>query len=441
MHKTDGIEIRLDCISNIDKDVLASFLQTTNQPVLFTLRKSAQGGFFKGAEEERLALFEDLLHLRPEFADIEYDTDPRFVKRIANKFPETKLILSYHNFENTPQDLENILKTMHSPYAYGYKIATYATSSLDALRMLLFTKTHPRVAGLCMGEEGTITRILSPVFGSLFNYTYEENQIAPGQLPVHTLLNTYNYKRLNPSTKLFGLIGDPVTHSIGHIVHNAAMKKLNFNAVYVKMRVQETEVQDFLDLAATCNFKGLSVTAPLKEKVLPGKVVNTLKDCFIGHNTDGTGCMDAIEAHIQIANARITILGTGGAAKAIAKESVARKAITTVYGRNFDKAHAIAQEIGCNASQNIDAYDVLINATSSLDPISLDCLIPKTYVMDIHTHPEFPPLLIEAKKRGCFPIFGREMFFHQAARQLHLWFEEPVSASFLCDLYRAELQA
>lgn len=268
--------------------------------------------------------------------------------------------------------------------------------------MLLFAKNNKQVATLCMGEDGAITRILSPVFGSLFNYTYTDRQTAPGQISLHELMSIYNYARLQPSTQLFGLIGDPVEQSIGHIVHNAAAKALEWDAVYVKMRITQEELPEFFTLATQCGFKGLSVTSPLKEKIFPHKAINTLvwkEDKVQGYNTDGTGCLDALELHTSVYKKRIMILGAGGAAQAIAKEACARGALVTLYNRS--KAQAVANKIGCFASERVENYDILINATSSLVPISSDAIIPGSYVMDIHTTPALPPLLIEAKKRGA----------------------------------------
>lgn len=178
-------------------------------------------GSFKGNEREREERLIELLTLKPDYVDLEYDSN--FADKID---PEVKIISSYHNFDETPQNLEEILKKMKELPAALYKMATMARSSLDALKMLLLVTRSEKVAGMCMGELGAITRILAPIVDSPLSYSCLEDATAPGQIALSELIDIYNYHHLNRSTEIYGLIGDPVDKSIGHLCHNQIFKNL-----------------------------------------------------------------------------------------------------------------------------------------------------------------------------------------------------------------------
>jgi hypothetical protein len=118
----------------------------------------------------------DLLKLDPPFMDLEYDMRKDFLEKALKNHPKTAFILSYHNFEKTPDDLENLFQMMSIYPAYQYKIAAMALSTIDALRMLLFAKEHLKVSVICMGEKGEFARVLGPVVGNLLNYANLEKR-------------------------------------------------------------------------------------------------------------------------------------------------------------------------------------------------------------------------------------------------------------------------
>lgn len=250
----DGVELRLDLFASPQLASLPPF------PVMLTVRKAACR-----SEEQREALIEQLLKLEPPFFDLEYDMREDFLSRVLKSYPKTQFVLSYHNFQETPADLESIYQAMSRYSAYTYKIAVFCRSTNDALRTLLFAKKYPSVSAICMGEKGSFARVLGPVIGNRINYAALDAPIAPGQLCLDELISIYRYPKLKSDTALYGLIGDPVEQSQGHLYHNNALK----DAVYVKMCVKPEELSEFFPLAKAIGFRGLSVTMPLKEKVLP----------------------------------------------------------------------------------------------------------------------------------------------------------------------------
>ncbi len=310
-------------------------------------------------------------------------------------------IVSYHNFDETP-DLEDVLSQMKArhPKARFYKIAAFASSTLDAIKMVRFQRSHHDVIGISMGEKGILTRILSP-------FTYapltEEDKNAPGQLLWSELETIYRYRSLNSDTRLYALLGNPVKQSIGHLYHNDKFSQNNMNAVYVKLLVLPEELPAFFEAIQDFSFWGFSVTAPLKEKIQEGSIINTLyrtKNGWENCNTDGTAAADVLG---NVAGKRIVILGAGGAAKAIGAELIKRKGRVTFLRRQME----------------IPGYDILINATSSGDPDFKDRFIPGALVMDISIRTT--PFLLRAKAQGCEAINGIPMFMGQALLQADLW--------------------
>ncbi|MBS0638204.1 MAG: shikimate dehydrogenase, partial [Verrucomicrobia bacterium] len=344
-----------------------------------------------------------------------------------------------HDYEKTPSDLTALLQELQTVEADFYKIACMAHSAIDSLRLLAFAKTAPKNCLLMtMGDTGYITRILSPVVGRPFTYACEEVPLVPGQLPYNVLEDMYGYSSLNTSTNIYGLIGYPVEKSISHVSHNRVMQQHNLSSVYVKMPVKPEEFEQFFPLARTLGVRGLSVTTPLKEAVmaycttitpeaLAIGAVNTLRfdDKGIhGSNTDGPGACAAIEKHVTLKGSRVVVLGAGGAAKAIAWQAHALGADVTICNRDRVKGHALAEKIGCRAGEPNFAYDIIINSTSSGMPIDASLILPGSFAMDVRTIPMDTEFLIEAKKRGCHPIYGYEMFIEQAILQYKTWFHD-----------------
>jgi 3-dehydroquinate dehydratase / shikimate dehydrogenase len=439
----DGIELRLDLFEKIEIALIEEFLKSTKKPIMFTLRPLSQGGAFKGSEVERQNLILKLLILKPDFFDLEHDIDEDYLKKTLNDHPYTKFILSHHEMKKklNEKELHEIYFKMAKHKVFGYKIAVYTSKTSQALEMLLFLKNHPKLSVICMGEKVSFSRVLGAILGNQLNYcSMDDNQkVAPGQLSVLELFNTYRYQSLNHQTKLYGLIGNPIEMSQGHLYHNNVFREKNINAVYVKMLVEKDELFIFLDLAKKIGFKGLSVTMPLKESVFSLttpvdleakaiKAVNTLlfkNNSLLSTNTDGKGALDAIEKKTSIKNKKLVIIGAGGAARAIAFEAKSRGAILFILNRSLENLKKLSQELGCKFGSLNDLptdCDILINCIPEIREIDLSNIKPFTLVMDIVYNPRETLFLQRAKKQGATVIYGEEMFWNQAAAQTSFWF-------------------
>ena len=432
----DLIEIRVDLLEKQDVSHVSKLKAFSKVPVILTVRRKDQGGAYEGNEREREALLIELAKLKPTYIDLEWDST--FAEKI-----ESPLICSYHNFEETPKDLEEVASKMERFPAKIKKIATMAHSSIDALRMLAFVQ-RAQVAGMCMGVLGQITRILAPIAGAPLVYAFVGKESAPGQLSAEELVGLYSFHQLSSQTKIYGLIGDPVSRSIGHLCHNYIFKKGKVNGVYVKILLKPTEVSQFFETIHSLPFYGLSVTMPLKEKVGPylekkeKGAINTLSklgDKWVGTNTDGPGALDALEKKGKVKEKVVVILGAGGTAKGIAHEAADRGAKVVIANRTLEKGKRVAASAGGIATslQEVPEYDILINTTpvgmapdAHQIPIGEDKLFPNKHFFDVVMSPKETRFLNLAKSREGETIYGYEMYAQQALRQLKEWMDLPL---------------
>ncbi len=449
----DIIELRLDYIKNPD---LKHLLERRIKPVIVTNRPVREGGRFEGSEEERIALLKLAMQMQADFVDIEHDSIQNIHRDTVHQSP-TKIIVSYHNFRETPGDLAATYQRLGRHGADIVKIVTYATDITDNVKIYrLLQQAQSPLISFCMGELGMISRILYKRFGSYLTFAalQKGKESAPGQININELLNIYQIRKQDKNTAIYGLIGNPVSHSISPIIHNTLFREMNLNGAYVPFKVDN--VGDFVRAFRGLDVKGYSVTIPHKESainhldaldLLAKKIgaVNTIVNRdgkLVGLNTDCKAAIQALEDIHQVSGLgtkndhlkgkRVTLLGAGGAARAIAFGLQERGAQVTIVNRNYERAQSLAKDVGClsgklNDLTSIEA-DILINATPvgmfpevNETPIDKKHLKPNMIVFDTIYNPLETRLLREAKTQGCKTLGGLPMFVNQAAAQFELW--------------------
>lgn len=441
----DLIELRLDYIENPD---LEKLMEKRSKPIIVTNRPKRQGGRFEGPEAQRIALLEKAVDLGVEYVDIEYDSVGDFVEKAG-----AKIIVSYHNLNETPNNLKEIHKGLADTGASVVKIATLAQDITDNLKVfrLLEEVSYPLTAAFCMGELGQISRILAPRFGSFITFASldQGKESAPGQLTARELLDVYHLFKINRTTSLYGLVGNPVAHSLGPLLHNTVFRKQGINAVYLPFKVEDLD--SFVKGFKTLDVQGYSITIPHKEgiiKLLDGLdplarqigAVNTVVNRggrLTGYNTDSTAAVRVLDEGLRkrgqsIQGKKVTILGAGGAARAVAFGLKEKGAEVTIVNRTEQRARTLARDLGCGHKRFKDLAaletEVLINCTSvgmhpgtEETPVSADVLRPGMWVFDIVYNPPQTRLLREAGQRGCHTLNGLQMFVYQASQQFELW--------------------
>jgi shikimate dehydrogenase len=249
-------------------------------------------------------------------------------------------------------------------------------------------------------------------------------------------------------TKIYGILGQPVTHTLSPAMHNAAFRELKINAVYVAFPVSDLS-QAVAGLRGL-SIRGMSVTIPFKEEIIPlldeldlqaARIgaVNTVvirQGRLTGYNTDWLGAITALKAHTAIQGRHFLILGAGGAARAIAFGIMAEGGWVSLTDVNEARAAALARDLGAEAlppsALEQCPADILINATPVgmvpyVDdiPINPELLGRYQSVMDIVYRPLETRLLQEAKARGAATLDGLQMLIHQARAQFELWTNRP----------------
>ncbi|MBX7165703.1 MAG: shikimate dehydrogenase [Pirellulales bacterium] len=453
------VELRLDYINGPVN--LRRLLADRPCPVIITCRRAADGGKWSGSEESRQLLLRSAIAEGVEYVDLEDD-----IAAQIPRFGKTKRIVSLHDFRRTPEDLDELIQRLGALDADIVKIAAMANRPHDNVRMLhAMRRAKVPTVGLCMGDIGTPSRILAARFGAPFTYSTfsHERALAPGQLSFQQMREIYHYDSLGPETKVFGVIADPVGHSLSPVIHNAAFEHDEFDAVYVPFRVSKQDLNQFLDEAPSLGVVGLSVTIPHKETVIRklSKVdgatrrvgaANTIvweDGALVGHNTDYRAAMDSLESAMGEAGGEVSpvrgktilILGAGGVARVMAHGFQRRGAEVLVASRTSDRADRLAEKVHCKAIDWAARYavtaDVLINCTPvgmhpNVDetPYDKHHLRPSMVVFDTVYNPESTLLIKEARARSCTVVTGVDMFIRQAALQYKLFTgrEAPLAA-------------
>ena len=445
----DIVELRIDYIPDLQNALtcIEKALKCKTKPVIITNRPEREGGKFNGSEQDRLRLLQKAIELGADYVDVEYDS----IKQITRR-NRSKLIISHHNFKETPHDLSKIYNDICQYNPDIVKIVTYANDITDNIRIfeLLKSAQVPTIS-FCMGELGYISRILTSKFGGFLTFASIEKgkESAPGQLTVDELSKTYHFKNINKKTKLYGIIGNPVSHSMSPAIHNAAFTEKGLKNVYVPLKI--ANIETFMKECREIDFQGFSVTIPHKESVLPflddldhtarkigaiNTIVNRNRK-LTGYNTD---CMAAVmgleysmkEANETLNNKKISIIGAGGAARAIAFGLKEKGCDITIFNRTTERAEKLSHDVLCRFESFGEIHkldsDILINTTSigmfpdvNQTPVPKNILKKGMIVFDAVYNPIETRLLREANENGCHTVNGLSMFINQAAEQFRLW--------------------
>jgi 3-dehydroquinate dehydratase/shikimate dehydrogenase len=443
-------EFRLDYLADPEAGADAIRKLRRTRPdcrVLATCRRAANHGNFQGSVAEQLRILQAAAEAGARLVDLEIESAAKAGGALDTLRSSASLLLSYHNFEATPA-LDPILKRMMRFPADAYKVAVTARKPSDVLRALALPKQNPRrwVVALSMGETGFASRVLGPSYGSLFTYAAacDTAGTAPGQASARQLRHLYRIDRLTASARVYGVIADPVRHSISPAVHNRAFQSRRINAVYLPFRVPQAQLRDFMKLADGLPIAGFSVTIPHKQRIIRcldsvdplarriGAVNTVWKRAgkWRGMNADAAGVTVPLSRRLRLGKARVLVAGAGGAARSAAFALADAGASVAITGRSPDRVRALARACGAEALSREQALrresDVLVHATPlGMFPHVEECFfedaIPAGIVFDMVYNPLETVLIRRAREQGKTVIPGIEMFLEQAARQFEVW--------------------
>jgi 3-dehydroquinate dehydratase/shikimate dehydrogenase len=463
LKETTFLEFRLDYLSKpaAALPLLKQFLAENGAATaIATCRCKENGGRFDGSKTAALEILLKAAEAGFQMVDIELESVEKLPKTTMSQLREAgaAVIVSYHDFQAT-KDLDGVYARI-KPFAPDFaKVVPTAKSLADNLTLMRFLEktedsSNNSVVGICMGEAGIISRVLGLRAGSAFTFAAatQGEETAPGQIAARTLIETYRVDQLDTATKVYGVAGNPVKSSLSPLMLNTAFRRETVNAVYLGL--QTSKADDLFKLLREVPIQGVSVTMPLKQDVIPllertdplsAKIgaVNTILRAqdgkFYGFNTDVAGIIAPLERRMTLKDARVLVLGAGGAARAAVFGCRDKGAEVWILNRTPETAAKLAKQAGAKTIKR-DAvakmpFDVIINATpvgmsgnqgkgvpaSPLEAHEMNA----RYVFDLVYNPIETPLLKLARAKGIAVITGVEMFVQQGARQFEIWTGKP----------------
>ncbi|HEX8914682.1 MAG TPA: type I 3-dehydroquinate dehydratase [Humisphaera sp.] len=498
----DMVELRVDELP--DAGTVGRVLNSASLPCIVTCRPTWEGGRCELPEDNRLqAIFELVEATSPAYFDLELRASERIVAPLRSVSRETSrherpgLIFSSHDFQGRPAKLTSIFSELVTSPADVAKIVWTARTVRDNLEAfeLLRHQAKPTIA-ICMGEVGLISRVLAKKFGAFLSFASLDagGGTAPGQVSVADMKRLYRWDAIKPTTKVYGVVGSPVAHSMSPAIHNAAFDKTGFDGVYVPLLVEPSYesfkafAESFL-AAEGLDLSGLSVTIPHKENALRwlkerGAAVDPLAERIgavntivigrdggiggggdvklSGTSTDYAAILDSITAKLNcrredLANYRVAVIGAGGTGRTAVAALAHYGATVVVYNRTRDKADALAAEFNGKSGKVVAAdmaklcdscCQIYLNTTSVGMSPNVDAsafgdrvpdLTPEHVVFDAVYNPVRTKFLQQAEAAGARTINGVEMFVRQAAAQFEAWTKLPAPADVMREVVEARL--
>lgn len=443
------VELRLDYVQSMVN--LNRLLPERPCPVVITCRRERDGGKWLRSEEQRQLLLRQAIVAGIEYVDLEEDVAAKIPR-----FGKTKRIVSYHDFQETPEDLAGLHARLAALDADVVKIATMVNHPHDNLRLLRLCRDSkvPTVA-IGMGEAGTPSRVLCKRFGAPFTYAslHADRTIAPGQLTFQQMKELFRYEQINAETEFYGVVADPVAQSLSPLIHNTGFAHLKLNKVYLPFRVTSDQLPSFIADCPELGVMGLSVTIPHKEEILrhvtkcdeaAAKIgaVNTVvfkPEGLLGYNTDyraAMACIDQLfggdENNPKLEGKTMLVLGAGGVSRALVYGLKRRGADVVVASRTDSKATDLAALFGARSvaweARHTIRPVLIVNGTPvgmhpvvDESPLDTRHLLHDQTVFDTVYNPEQTLLIKQARETGCQTITGIDMFVGQAALQFRLF--------------------
>jgi 3-dehydroquinate dehydratase/shikimate dehydrogenase len=436
----DLVELRLDGVGDLD---VQGAVAGRRGPVIVTCRPMREGGRFTGSEDERIDILDRAAALGAEYVDIEWDSAhaPLIARRSGRG-----VVVSSHDFDSVPGDLQTRFAAMRATGAEVVKIAVTAHALADNLPLLALGRQaadHGPMSLIAMGDSGLPSRILAARFGSC--WAYSGDAVAPGQVTPERMVGEFRFRKITAASRVFGLVGRPVGHSVSPAMHNGAFDAMDIDAVYLPFAARD--MADFRVFADAIGVAGVSVTTPFKPDALsqaaeadePSRrcgATNTLLMAggrWVARNTDIGGFLDPIDARaIAVRGMRCAVLGTGGAARAVVVALAERGALVAVYGRDEPRARQVASLVDSGVARvglpSAGTFDLLVNATPigmwpavDASPVEAAALSSGAIVYDLVYNPQKTKLIRQAEMLGCVAISGLEMLTAQAGRQFEWW--------------------
>jgi 3-dehydroquinate dehydratase/shikimate dehydrogenase len=469
----DLVELRADCLAPAEIAAAGRFPSLVGVPVILAVRRPRDGGCWAGDERERAAL---LARLAGEpasggfaFVELEDDVDLRL--------PRARVVRSRYDLRGVPDDLEHRLGLLARSPGELPKAEVAVRGSADLARLVeaaVRTRAMPKVL-VGTGDAAFAANVLASRLGSAFCCARPADEAAaPGFTDPVTLRSLYRFPSIDAETPVFGVIGEPVMHSLSPVIHNRGMAALGICGVYLPFPVDD--VPAFMAAADLLGARGLSVTVPHKEAVIPflatrEAIVDRIGACntmvrraedgtWHGTNTDAGGFLAPLARVLAggtgqpprsgPAGMKAAVIGAGGASRAVVAALTSEGADVLVLNRTIARAREVADRFGARWAgldePGIAALgghaDLIVQTTSvgmgegGRDPVPGYRFSGREIVYDLVYAPRETTMLARARAAGCTIIPGIRMLLAQAQGQFRLFTGRELPASTLAELER-----
>jgi 3-dehydroquinate dehydratase/shikimate dehydrogenase len=448
LQESRTIELRLDWLPG-DREI-GEFLRRLRRKrfratLIATLRRGAAGGRYRGTTAQQLIHLSEAVRAGCGWYDLEIESVSKCPEELLEVLlGEGRQITSAHFFRSFPHDAGRVVRQLLRCRTDAIKIAAQCDSLADSVRLLRLARGQRNAIVVPMGDVALPARVLALREGAALAYAPVETSTAPGQIALREMKHLYRADRITRRTRVYGVIGDPISHSLSPQMQNGAFQSRRTDAVYLPFLVRD--LKDFLGAIRPLGISGFSVTLPHKEKIL-----RYVDDCdplaarigavntvvvrgggkLYGYNTDYVGVLRALERKIPLRGSRVLIFGAGGVARAVAFALAQAGASVCICARRLERAKSLARAVGGQAipraSLRHEFFDAIINATpvgmhpaaerSPLEARELNCRL----VFDTIYRPRITKLMQLAARRGIETVFGVEMFVAQGAAQWEIW--------------------
>ncbi|MGA9570232.1 MAG: shikimate dehydrogenase [Candidatus Acidiferrales bacterium] len=445
---TRTAELRLDWLP--DDDEMDRFLarlpkKRPRATLIATCRRREAGGKFRGTIAQQLVHLAAAVRSGCDWYDLEIESSSRCPPELLDVLlGEGQRIASAHFFGRSPRNLRRVATELRRGSPDAIKIAAQCDSLGRSIEVLRLANGCRNVIAVPMGDVALPARVLALREGSALAYAPVENATAPGQVTLDAVKNLYRADKLRRKTRVYGVIGNPIGHSLSPVLQNAGFQARKMDAVFLPFLVRE--LWDFLHSIEPLGIAGFSVTLPHKQAIL-----RHLDDCdpmaaaigavntvvvrgsgkLYGYNTDYVGVLRALERRIPLRGSRALIFGAGGAARAVAFALAQSGASVCVCARRAQAAKVLARAVGGEVLERSrlkrEFFDAIVNATpvgmhpaagrSPLEARELNCRL----VFDLIYRPRVTKLMQLAARRGIEAVSGVEMFVAQGTAQWEIW--------------------
>jgi 3-dehydroquinate dehydratase/shikimate dehydrogenase len=480
----DLAELRVDTFT--DAEAIKRLLQNSPLPTIVTCRSVDEGGRSTLDDLHRLSLLIEAGAAGASYLDVEYAAvvEQGWAGPTKPRSGRPGWIYSSHDFVSRPPQLNQLRIDLANSACDVMKIAWNARSVRDNFEAfeMMRQRQKPTVV-ICMGEAGLISRVLAKKFGAFLSFASldDASGTAPGQVTIEQMKRLYRWDAIGENTRVYGVVGQPIAHTMSPAIHNAAFDATGFDGVYVPLLVEASyeAFKAFMEDALACPglmLSGLSVTIPHKENALRYLLekgwpveplaerigaVNTIDidasngalSCS-GRNTDYAAILDAVTSvqggtRDDLKGVPVAVLGAGGTGRTAAAALAAFGARVTIYNRTLHRAEALAAELSTVgiavlakplAALAEESADVFVNTTSvGMSPrtdaspfdAGMPAIGPRSLVFDTVYNPPETKLLRQATAAGAKTIGGIEMFVRQAAAQFEGWTQLPAPSEVM----------